>query len=116
MGSSTGRSHDRPGAAASGGQLIRAVRRTGPPITLAVDGRDVTATEGDSVLAALLTQCPFLRRLEFGGEPRAGFCLMGACQDCWVWTEEGDRLRACTTPARSGMALRTTAPALGHHG
>lgn len=116
MESSTSGSHDRPGAAAGSGQLVRAVRRVGPSIALTIDGRDVMATEGDSVLAALLTQRPFLRRLEFGDEPRAGFCLMGACQDCWVWTEAGDRLRACTTSAVSGMALRTTAPALGRHG
>jgi len=34
--------------------------------------------------------------------------LMGACQDCWVRDEEGNRMRACTTTARDGMAVRTT--------
>ena len=29
--------------------------------------------------------------------PRAGFCLMGACQDCWVRLRDGERLRACST-------------------
>jgi hypothetical protein len=32
---------------------------------------------------------------------------MGACQDCWVWTEAGERLRACSTPVRAGMAVLT---------
>ena len=37
-----------------------------------------------------------VRDSEFGDGPRAGFCLMGACQDCWVWTEPAS---ACA-PAR----------------
>jgi NADH dehydrogenase/NADH:ubiquinone oxidoreductase subunit G len=32
---------------------------------------------------------------------------MGACQDCWVWSAEGGRIRACTTPVADGMALFT---------
>ena len=28
---------------------------------------------------------------------------MGACQDCWVQLESGERLRACTTPLVPGM-------------
>jgi NADH dehydrogenase/NADH:ubiquinone oxidoreductase subunit G len=38
---------------------------------------------------------------------RSGFCLMGACQDCWVWTEDGERLRACTTVVREGLRVTT---------
>lgn len=92
-------------------QLVRAVAREGMPVALSIDGSSVAAIEGESVLAALLTHGPHLRRLEFGSEPRAGFCLMGACQDCWVWTEDGGRLRACTTLVSEGMALLTTPPA-----
>lgn len=91
-------------------QLVRAIARDGRAIPLTIDGREVLATENDSVLATILTHGPLLRHLEFGGEARAGFCLMGACQDCWVWTAQGERLRACTTPARAGMALLTSAP------
>jgi hypothetical protein len=32
---------------------------------------------------------------------------MGACQECWVWTEAGERLRACSTPAMAGMKIVT---------
>jgi predicted molibdopterin-dependent oxidoreductase YjgC len=74
-------------------------------VTLSFDGETLTATAGDSVLAALLANGALLRRLEFGGEPRAGFCLMGACQDCWVWSARGGRIRACTTPVAEGMEL-----------
>jgi hypothetical protein len=30
---------------------------------------------------------------------------MGACQDCWMQTETGERLRACTTFLVAGMRL-----------
>ncbi|MFX5084577.1 2Fe-2S iron-sulfur cluster-binding protein, partial [Acinetobacter baumannii] len=57
----------------------------------------VEALEGDTVMTAMLTNGERLRRTEFADTPRAGFCMMGACQDCWVRTEEGERLRACGT-------------------
>ena len=77
------------------------------PIDFVLDGQPCTAQEGDTVLTAILTQRARLRETEFGGAPRAGFCLMGACQDCWVTTEDGQRLRACSTPIDAGMRLRT---------
>lgn len=93
-------------------QLVRAVARDGRAITLTIDGREVAATEDDSVLATILTHGPRLRHLEFGGEPRAGFCLMGACQDCWVWIGPDRRARACTTPVADGLQVSTIPPAL----
>ncbi|TMM35362.1 (2Fe-2S)-binding protein, partial [Colwellia ponticola] len=38
------------------------------------------------------------------------FCLMGACQDCWVWTRSGERLRACSNEVRDGLDIVTTQP------
>ena len=90
-------------------QLFRVAKRDGARVTLTLDGETIDATAGDSVLAALLSHGSVLRRLEFGGEPRAGFCLMGACQDCWVWSDTGGRIRACTTPVADGMRLFTEA-------
>ena len=75
------------------------------PVTFTLDGRVVSALAGDTVLTAVLTQGQQLRRSEFSGEPRAGFCLMGACQDCWIATESGERLRACSTFIEPGMRL-----------
>jgi NADH dehydrogenase/NADH:ubiquinone oxidoreductase subunit G len=94
----------------AGRQFQRVATRSGPAVTLSFDGAPVVATAGDSVLAALLSHGLVLRRHEFGGEPRAGFCLMGACQDCWVWSGHSGRLRACTTPVADGMALFTGPP------
>jgi predicted molibdopterin-dependent oxidoreductase YjgC len=51
-----------------------------------------------------------LRDSEFGDGARAGFCLMGACQDCWMWTSTGERVRACTTFVAPGMSVITHQP------
>ncbi len=83
-------------------------------MTITVDGVPLEARLGDSLLAAMLTSGGHLRLLEFGGAPRAGFCLMGACHDCMVATEEGAQLRSCTTPVREGMRVqRRPAPLRG---
>ena len=77
-----------------------------PPSGFMLDGspaRAAPATPSDRGL----TLSDQLRREEFSGTPRAGFCLMGACQDCWVATADGRRLRACTTRLEPGMRLRT---------
>ena len=88
--------------------IFRRVKETQREAFLfALDGNNVTALRGDTVLIAVLTQAERLRRSEFSGKPRAGFCLIGACQDCWMQTEDGRRIRACTTTIESGMRLRT---------
>jgi aerobic-type carbon monoxide dehydrogenase small subunit (CoxS/CutS family) len=76
-------------------------------VTLEIDGESVTALEGDTLLVAVLIRQGHLRHSEFGDGVRAGFCLMGACQDCWVWTVDGARLRACTTQAVDGLRIVT---------
>lgn len=80
-------------------------KRASVPFVL--DGHAVSALAGDTVLTAVLTQGDRLRRSEFSGAPRAGFCLIGACQDCWMRTEDGRAVRACTTPIEAGMRLLT---------
>jgi NADH dehydrogenase/NADH:ubiquinone oxidoreductase subunit G len=89
------------------GQFVRVVPRHGTMLRLTIDGDAVEAIEGDSLLAVLLLNGRVVRHLEFGGEPRAGFCLMGACQDCWVSLGGGERVRACTTLAADGMVIWT---------
>lgn len=74
-----------------------------------LDGRPVTGLQGDTVLTAVLTQTTQLRQNGPSGAARAGFCLMGACQDCWLQTEDGQRIRACSTLLVDGMRLLTGA-------
>ena len=92
------------------GRLVRAVVPDGAPLCVRVDGTEITACAGDSVLVAVLTGRGALRRHEFSDEMRAGFCLMGACQDCWVWLADRRRVRACTTLVEDGMHVLTTPP------
>jgi predicted molibdopterin-dependent oxidoreductase YjgC len=92
------------------GRVVRAVVPSGPPVRILVDGGEVTAYTGESVLVAVLAARNALRQHEFGDEARAGFCLMGACQDCWVWLADHSRVRACTTVVSDGMSVLTGAP------
>ncbi|MBN3726766.1 (2Fe-2S)-binding protein [Burkholderia sp. Ac-20379] len=90
-------------------QLVRVAETARPRLPFVLDGAPVEALAGDTVLTAILTQQRRVRVSEFGDGPRAGFCLIGACQDCWVREESGARLRACSTPLRAGMRIVTTA-------
>jgi len=92
------------------GRLVRAVAPDTPAVRILIDGEEVTAHAGESVLVAVLTARNALRRHEFGDEMRAGFCLMGACQDCWVWLADHSRVRACTTAVVDGMHVLTSTP------
>lgn len=91
------------------GLLHRVAETKRPPLTLQVDGQPVQALAGDTVLTAILQHQAHLRHNEFSGQARAGFCQMGACQDCWVRTVQGQRLRACTTLVSPGLHVLTQA-------
>ncbi|MCC7275544.1 MAG: (2Fe-2S)-binding protein [Alphaproteobacteria bacterium] len=93
--------------------MLRVAPFRTPTVRVLVDGVPVAAHVGESVLAAVLAVSGHVRRAETGDEPRAGFCLMGACQDCWVWFGAGERGRACTTPVRDGMTVFTRPPHAG---
>jgi predicted molibdopterin-dependent oxidoreductase YjgC len=90
-------------------QLFRVAEQARMPLAFMLDGRPATALEGDTVMTAILLTAGHLRRNEFSGQARAGFCMMGACQDCWVHTVSGEKLRACSTFIREGMQLLTAA-------
>jgi D-hydroxyproline dehydrogenase subunit gamma len=91
-------------------RFVRLGEKKRPAVEFAVDGERVSALAGDTLLVAILTARGKLRRSEFGPEARAGFCLMAACQDCWVWTNDGERLRACDTPVGTGLSILTEQP------
>ncbi|WP_334173819.1 (2Fe-2S)-binding protein [Pseudoxanthobacter sp.] len=81
-----------------------------PSLTIFCDSQPVEALEGDTVLSALLAHGGFLRVSEFLHRPRAGFCLMGACNDCVVWTADGSKLVACQTAVTPGLQVFTRLP------
>lgn len=80
------------------------------PLTIWCDDTPIDALEGDTLLTAILTRGGHLRETEFDHRPRAGFCLMGACNDCVVWAADGTKLRACATPVEDGLHVFTRLP------
>jgi D-hydroxyproline dehydrogenase subunit gamma len=95
----------RLGKATMAGLFQRAIDRGGAAVALTIDGEPVQAQQGDLLITAILLHRTSLRRFEFGTGFRAGFCLMAACQDCWVQLADGRRLRACSTLVEPGMAV-----------
>lgn len=91
-------------------RIVRLAETGRAPVHFQLDGQQCQALEGDTVLTAVLSNGPLLRWSEFGPEARAGFCLMGACQDCWVWQASGPRLRACSSLIAEGMHILSRAP------
>ena len=97
------------------GQLLRLAEKDRAPLAFVLNGQPAQALQGDTVLTAVLTQSAQLRTHEFAGTPRAGFCMMGACQDCWVTlggADAGRKVRACFTMLCAGMQVCTTPAAV----
>ena len=87
--------------------LKRLFRHELPLVPFTLNGEACFGRAGDTVLTAILTQLDRLHLSDFSGGPRAGFCQMGACQDCWVLTSDSGRIRSCSTALEPGMDLRT---------
>ena len=93
-------------------QMTRLVDRERPPLAYSLDEVPATAQEGDTILTAVLTLRGHISRSEFEGRAHAGFCLMGACQECWV-AADGVPVRACGTLVTEGMRVATERRATG---
>ncbi|MBE9604438.1 (2Fe-2S)-binding protein [Acetobacteraceae bacterium H6797] len=86
--------------------FARLVDQDRPAISFILDGSPIEAKRGDTLLTAIMTAGQDrLRTSEFGDGARAGFCLMGACQDCWVVVNGQGTKRACQTLAEDGMQV-----------
>jgi hypothetical protein len=58
---------------------------------LRIDGAAGAGARGDTLLVALLSTAGACATASSATARAPGFCLMGACQDCWVWRESGER-------------------------
>lgn len=77
----------------------------GPAVAIRVDGRPITAHEGETVATALLAAgIRAVRVSAVRGEPRGPLCLMGTCQDCAVEIDGVVDL-ACQRFVRAGMEI-----------
>jgi sarcosine oxidase subunit alpha len=80
----------------------------GEQITVQIDGQAVTAYDGETIAAVLLTEGKRICRHTLKtGEPRGVFCGMGICYDCLVTVNGEPNVRACLTPLTNGMAIET---------
>lgn len=85
--------------------LKRLVELDRPVLSFTLDGQPASGLQGDTLLTAVLTANEHLRGSDFSAQPRAGFCMMGACQECWVRLEDGQRVRACSTLLQAGQMI-----------
>lgn len=80
----------------------------GREVEVLVDGQPVRAFEGETVAAALLAAGRRgFRTTSRRGEPRGFYCGIGVCFDCVMTVDGRAGVRACQTPVRDGMRVKT---------
>ena len=77
-------------------------------ISIRIDGATCDIPAGVTLAHALSARAPALRLSPRDAAPRGLFCGMGLCFECMVEVD-GIRRRACLTPVRAGMEVRTGA-------
>ena len=93
--------------------MSRAVRLDsvdpGNLVRISCDGETLECRAGKTIGVALLaTGRRRLRTSPRRRQPRGLFCAMGVCFECLVEVDGRDGVRACLTPVREGMVVRTT--------
>jgi sarcosine oxidase subunit alpha len=63
--------------------------------------------EGIAIAAALAIAGEAACRTSVTGEPRGPLCGMGVCFECRVNVDGRPHIKACQTPVRDGMEIRT---------
>ena len=75
-------------------------------ITFLFGGLELTAPEGQSVAAALIThQERITRYTRRENRPRGIFCGIGSCFDCLIVINGQPNQRSCITEVREGMVI-----------
>ena len=78
----------------------------GRPIAVTVDGYDVRAFEGETVLTVLWAHgAASVHTTARMQTPRGFFCGMGVCFDCLVTIDGSVNVRACLETVRAGMSI-----------
>lgn len=80
-------------------------------VGITVDGREVTAREGDTVAVALWADGQKVLRRSKTGQSRGMFCGIGHCFECRLLVTGDDGLnvsvRSCLTPVHQDMHITT---------
>ena len=76
--------------------VVSTAQSSTPNVSIRFNYHTLEAPMGQSILTVVSRHQKVLRHHLTDSRPVAGFCLMGACQECWLWLAEGTRVRACT--------------------
>jgi predicted molibdopterin-dependent oxidoreductase YjgC len=77
-------------------------------VTIVVDGKPITALEGEPIAAALAASGKrVFRHTKKRGEPRGYFCGLGRCSDCLMTVNGVPQVRTCITLVEDGMCVDT---------
>ncbi len=75
-------------------------------VEVLVEGQPIRLAPGESAAAAaLLAGLVPSRHAPASGEPRASYCLMGACFECLMVIDGVPSRQACLVPVRPGMRI-----------
>jgi predicted molibdopterin-dependent oxidoreductase YjgC len=78
-----------------------------PVVDLFVDGRRISARDGETLAVALLNaEVVVFRRTPVSGQARAPLCLMGVCFDCLVEVDGAQNVQSCMVRVEPGMQVR----------
>lgn len=79
----------------------------GKPAFIRVNGKQIKAYKGESVLAALTAAGIIHLNDTTAGEPTGALCGMGICYQCLVTIDGVPDCRACMAQVRDGMQIIT---------
>ncbi len=75
-------------------------------VKLLVNGKEVTAFKGETLLAALMASgYKSLKKSPVNGEPRGALCGMGVCFECIVTVNGIPNTRSCMTEVENNMEI-----------
>jgi sarcosine oxidase subunit alpha len=75
-------------------------------VTLSVNGSNVPAYKGETVLAALIAAgYKSLKKSSLKGDPRSALCGMGVCFECIVTVNGIPNIRSCMTEVENRMKV-----------
>ena len=91
--------------------------KRGRKVSITVDGKKITAHEGEMIAAALCAAgIKVLRYSPKYNQPRGIFCAIGRCTDCAMEVNGQPNVRTCVTPVQEGMVVETQKGKAGWEG
>ena len=77
-------------------------------VSFTFDGREMAGYEGETITAALVARGVLTLSTSIKlDRPRGFFCGIGRCSSCNMVVDGVPNVRACVTPLREGMDVRT---------